>query len=402
MIKSEGIILSKIKWVKNQFKDSFLSDQLEYFSKQEIAKATKFHSSIPIYKPTPLHSLSGLSDVLGVKGIYVKDESQRFGLNAFKGLGGSYAIASYFAKEFSLDLESTSFTTLVDKAKAESKVTFATATDGNHGKGLAWAAQLFGQNSKVFMPKGSSEARLAAIKELGCDACITDLNYDDTVQMVADLAEENGWILVQDTAWEGYEEVPLSIMQGYLTIIGEAMEQLKGPITHVFLQAGVGSFAASMAASIYNMTSPNSPKIIVVEPDQADCLYQSALDPNGEPRRVFGDLSTIMAGLACGEPNPYAWEVLKQLAVGFFSCEDSISATGMRILGNPVDEDPKFISGESGAVGIGLLYELLSENGSLEAKEFLGLDRSSVVLIISTEGDTDPVHYRKVVWEAIH
>lgn len=397
-----GYEMRNIKWVDNQFKKlGSATQETQHFCEKEIKKAINLHSSIPEYKPTPLHSLSGLSDFLGVKGIYIKDESKRFGLNAFKGLGVSYAMASYFSRELSLDLNSTNFQMLVEHVKSSPKVTFATATDGNHGKGVAWAAGLFGQHAKVYMPKGSSLSRLNAVQQLGADACITDLNYDDTVQMVADLASDNNWDLIQDTAWEGYEMIPLYIMQGYTTIIAEIVEQLKdeslSEITHVFLQAGVGSFAASIAAAIYNVTAGSTPKIVIVEPSQADCLHQSALHPTGAPQRVYGDLFTMMAGLACGEPNPVGWKILKSISDYFFSCDDSISAEGMRVLGNPIGQDAKVISGESGAVPLGLLYELMSNNELEEVKNKLELDDSSNILVISTEGDTDPINYRKVV-----
>jgi diaminopropionate ammonia-lyase len=396
--------MGNIQWVENQFKKS-RSDikELHTFSEKEMKKAMNFHSSVPHYKDTPLYSLTGLSEFLGVKEIYVKDESQRFGLNAFKGLGVSYAMASYFASVLSIDLSSTNFDMLTKQVKSLSTSTFATATDGNHGKGVAWAAGLFGQNANVYMPKDSSEARLEAIQNLGANACITNLNYDDTVQMVDSLAQDNNWVLIQDTAWEGYVTIPMFIMQGYLTIIGEILEQFKDEsfkeITHVILQAGVGSFAGAMAAFIHNITSHSTPKIIIVEPSNAACLYQSAVHPTGAPQRVHGDLATIMAGLACGEPNPVGWEILKSVSDYFFYCDDSISAKGMRVLGNPIAQDPKIISGESGAVPLGLLYELMSDSESSELKTKLELDKSSKILVINTEGDTDPINYRKVVWD---
>lgn len=404
--KIGGHKMEKIKWTDNQFKKlGFSTRETEHFSERELKKAINFHSSMPEYKPTPLHNLSELSNSLGVKGIYVKDESKRFGLNAFKGLGVSYAMASYFAKELALDLDSTNYDSLNEQVKSLPKSTFATATDGNHGKGVAWAASLFGQQAKVYMPKGSSQSRLKAIQNYGADACIMDLNYDDTVQTVANLAEINDWTLIQDTAWEGYEEIPLYIMQGYTTIVSEITTQLKGvslnEITHVFLQAGVGSFAASIAAAIYNLTSGSSPKVVIVEPSKADCLYHSALHPTGTPQRVYGDLATMMAGLACGEPNPVGWEILKSISDYFFSCDDSISANGMRVLGNPICKDVKVISGESGSVPMGLVYELMSNDELDQVRYKLGLNDSSNILVINTEGDTDPINYRKVVWEGL-
>lgn len=394
--------MNNIKCVDNQFKETkAVTQELLNFSKDEVEKAYNFHSDIPGYKSTPLHSLPGLSDLLGVKGIYVKDESKRFGLNAFKGLGASYAMATYFSKKLSLDLDAINFTQLLDLVKKLPKSTFATVTAGNHGRGVAWAANLFEQESKVYLPKGSSTMRLNAIQELGADASITEMNYDDTVLHIASVAEENNWILIQDTAWEGYEELPLSLMQGYTTIVAEVLAHLNDQslreISHVILQAGVGSFAGAIAAAIYQASSGTAPKIIIVEPSEADCLYQSVQHTTGEPQRVYGNLSTMMAGLACGEPNPIGWEILKTIGDHFISCDDSISAKGMRVLSSPMHEDVKIISGESGAVPLGLLHELMTNNELTAMKNNLGLDDSSNVLIINTEGDTDPIHYKKIV-----
>lgn len=401
-ISRGGYYMKYIEWIDNPYKESNVATEaLHHFSEEEMNKAMNFHSDMPNYEATPLHRLTNLSDQLGVKGIYVKDESKRFGLNAFKGLGGSYAIASYFAKELSLDLRITRFQELVDQVASLPAVTFATVTAGNHGRGVAWAAYHFNQKAKVYMPKGSSPSRLEAIKKFGAEAYMSDVNYDDTVQQVAQLAAEQNWVLLQDTAWEGYEAIPLYIMQGYTTILAEIVEQLKeeslDSITHIFLQAGVGSFAASIAAAFYNLTSESSPKIVIVEPSKADCLYQSALHASGDPQRVYGKLDTMMAGLACGEPSPVAWDILKSISDCFISVDDTISAKGMQLLGHPRGEDAKVISGESGAVPLGVLYELLTNDQTSPLKEELGLDESSNILFISTEGDTDPDNYQKIV-----
>lgn len=398
--------MENIKWIHNPYKSlDGMEKGLDHFSESEMKKAITFHSSMPNYETTPLHRLDSLSEHLGVGSIYVKDESKRFGLNAFKGLGGSYAIASYFAKELSLDLKTTSFQALIESVSSLPKVTFSTVTAGNHGKGVAWAAQLFNQDAKVYMPKGSSESRLNAIKEFGAESYLSDVNYDDTVLQVAELAAENNWVLFQDTAWEGYETIPLYIIQGYMTIMAEIAEQLKtatlNNVTHIFLQAGVGSFAASIAAAFHHLTANanKSPKIIIVEPMEAECLYQSAKDASGDPQRVYGDLDTMMAGLACGEPNPVAWDILKSISDYFLSTDDTISAKGMQVLGKPLGGDAKVISGESGAVTLGALYEILANDQNGTLKEELGLDESSNILVISTEGDTDPENYQKVINE---
>lgn len=395
--------MSEILGIKNQFKNSKPAKELETFTKEKLGEVIKFHTTMPGYEKTPLNSLGNLSKYLGVDSIYVKDESYRFGLNAFKGLGVSYAVADYFAKKLSLNLSEIDFKTLLEKSKSLPPVIFATATDGNHGKGLAWAAQLFEQTAKVYMPKGASPARLEAIRSFGAEAYETDMNYDDTVKMVSDLAEEKGWVVIQDTGWEGYEEVPLAIMQGYTSMVSEITHQLGdinlADITHVFLQAGVGSFASSIATSIAVMTEGKTPTISIVEPREAHCLFQSAKDHSGKPKRVYGDLETIMAGLACGDPNPIAWNILKTLADYYYSCEDIISAKGMRVLGNPLGDDPRIIAGESGSVPLGFVYEIMSKDQYSDVKKELGLDENAKILVINTEGDTNPENYRKAVWE---
>lgn len=375
-----------------------------FMHREVVEKVRNFHKSFPEYEVTPLHSLDELSKRFGVSKIWVKDESYRFGLNAFKVLGGSYAVGKYLAERLNVDISELSFEKLRSKEVKEilGDITFVTATDGNHGRGIAWAANQLGQKSVVYMPKGSSEIRLYNIRNEGSDASITDLNYDDTVRLASQKAEENGWVLVQDTAWDGYEEIPAWIMQGYGTILDEAMEQIAEAgddrPTHIFLQAGVGSFAGSMLGYLVEKFGDERPITVIVEPDKADCLYKSITVGDGQPHSVTGALNTIMAGLACGEPSKSSWGILRDYAEVFVSCPDYVAARGMRILANPLGCDPHIISGESGAaVGVGLV-SLFAE----DIEKALKLNRDSKILIISTEGDTDPDHYRKVVWDGAY
>lgn len=335
--------------------------------------------------------------------IRVKDESKRFGLNAFKVMGGIYAIGKYLADRLGRDIGSLSFEELQSPQVKEQlgELTFISATDGNHGRGVAWAARELGQKSVIYMPKGSSLQRLQAIRNEGAHADITEVNYDATVRMCAELAEENGWIMVQDTAWDGYDEIPLWIMQGYGALAQEMIEELEEPPTHLFLQAGVGSFPAAIAAYFQQHYKDNAPKIIVVEPELADCFYRSFASTDGTMEIVTGDMNTIMAGLACGEPNPRAYRILRQYAHASFSCHDSIAALGMRVLGNPLGDDVKIVSGESGAAPIGLVFHLLS-GGNKDACRDIQLDADSRILVISTEGDTDRQHYLDVVWKGLY
>lgn len=375
----------------------------ELFSKEEIKKIVDFQQTHPLYTETPLRSLTNLAHHLNVDGIYVKDESYRFGLNAFKVLGGIYAMGKYIANRLGVDINDLSFEQLQSEQVKEQlgEITFISATDGNHGRGVAWAARELGQKSVIYLPKGSSLERVEAIRNEGAFADVTEVNYDETVRMCAKLAAENGWVVVQDTAWDGYEEIPQWIMQGYATLAVEIIEEIerKGikPPTHLFLQAGVGSFAAGIAAYFTEYYGKNAPKIIIVEPEIADCYYQSFSSKSGKMESVGGDLNTIMAGLACGEPSTQAYRILRECASAAFSCKDAVAALGMRVLGNPLSDDAKIISGESGAVPLGLLFHLINDNQT-EACATIGLTRDSRILIISTEGDTDKQHYLDVVW----
>lgn len=395
----------KIKWATNGMLDKKEKFSTDFLSQPEITKAKEFHESFPEYDVTPLRKLGKLANHLGVAGVYVKDESYRFGLNAFKVLGGSFAMAKYLAKRLGKDISELNYETLIsDKTRQElGEITFATTTDGNHGRGVAWTANRLKQKSVVYMPKGSSITRLNNIKAEGAEAYITDMNYDDAVRLTDENAKKHGWVVVQDTAWEGYEEIPAWIMQGYGTMAAEALAQLKAmevqKPTHIFIQAGVGSLAGAVQGYFAAVFGEDRPKTIIVESDQADCLYQSAVANDGKPHIVTGDLNTIMAGLACGEPNTIGWNVLRDYSDMFVSCPDWVAARGMRILGSPVKEDCQVISGESGAVTAGLLATIMTNENMKELKNKLGLDENSVVLLFSTEGDTDPDKYRSIVWD---
>lgn len=372
------------------------------FTVSNAETVRNYHSTFPDYCPTPLAKLDELASILGIAGMYVKDESYRFGLNAFKGLGGSFCLGRYIAGRLGKDVKDISFAEITSEETRNKlgQITFITATDGNHGRGIAWTAHILGQKAVVYMPKGTVPERLENIRGLGAEAEITDMNYDDTVAFAAGQAEKNGWILVQDTAFEGYEEIPVWIMQGYMTMALEAVEQLgeKKP-THIFLQAGVGSMAGALAAFFADYYGVHKPVITIVEPNQADCIYQTALADDGKLHAVTGDLSTIMAGLACGVPCTVAWNELDRYAENFASVPDWVAAKGMRVLGNPAGNDAKVISGESGASTAGFICEIMQNRSLSEMRKTIGLDGNSVVLCISTEGDTDRENYRRIVWD---
>ena len=393
-----------IKWVLNRMPASD-DRHLEVMSTQNVAKAQAFHRSFPQYNPTPLARLDGMAARLGLGSLCVKDESYRFGLNAFKVLGGSFAMGRYIAQELGRDVSEMTYGYLTSEKLREEfgQATFFTATDGNHGRGVAWAANRLGQKAVVHMPKGSAKSRFDNIAREGAQVTIEEVNYDDCVRMAAaEAAQTEHGVVVQDTAWEGYEEIPAWIMQGYGTMAGEAAEQLRqqeiGRPTHVFVQAGVGSLAGAVVGYFANRFPTDPPKFIIMEAQIADCLYQGAKAGDGAPRMVGGDLQTIMAGLACGEPNTISWDILRNHAAAFLSCPDWVSAKGMRMLAAPVKGDPAVCSGESGAVGMGVISAIMEDEGYKELREALGLGRDSRVLMFSTEGDTDPDKYREIVW----
>lgn len=377
---------------------------LDHLNQEVAEKVRRFHQSFPVYKPTPLRDLKALSAQLGVNKIYVKDESFRFGLNAFKVLGGSYAIGRYMATKLQMDIDDLPYEKMISEEMRQKlgPMTFISATDGNHGRGVAWTVNQLKQESVIHMPKGSAIERLENIKAEGARADITDLNYDDAVRLSSKEADGNGWVLVQDTSWDGYEDIPTAIMQGYMTTALEAYEQLDEKPTHIFLQAGVGSFATAITAFFASVYKEACPIITIVEPNEAACIYKTMLANDGGIHNVTGDMNTIMAGLACGEPVTVGIEILRNYAQNFISCPDYAAAQGMRVLGAPLGDDAKIISGESGAAGFGLFYEAMTDPKLGDLREKLKITSDSKLLFFSTEGDTDQENYRKIVWDGAY
>ncbi|MEW4412020.1 diaminopropionate ammonia-lyase [Clostridium sp. AN503] len=377
---------------------------LDFLGLESAKEVHHFHASFPVYKETPLAELKETAKDMGLADIYVKDESYRFGLNAFKVLGGSYAIGNYLAKRLGKNISEMPYEKLVseDVKKELGEITFVTATDGNHGRGVAWTARQLQQKAVVYMPKGSAAERLNNILAEGADASITELNYDEAVRLANSQAEEKGWVMVQDTAWDGYEDIPTWIMQGYGTMAYEAYTQLPEKPTHIFLQAGVGSMAGAVAGFFSAVYGEDRPIITVVEPNKADCVFRTAEAADGKLHFVTGDMDTIMAGLACGEPCSIGWNVLRDYADNFISCPDYAAAQGMRILGNPAAGDNKVVSGESGAAAFGCVAEIMRNPELAELKVKLKLDENSRVLFFSTEGDTDKENYKAIVWDGLY
>ena len=395
--------MSRVEIIRNECPASDCAAALDLMRPAEMEKVSAFHKSFPQYAQTPLVKLDALAAKLGVRGVYVKDESHRFNLNAFKVLGGSYAIARYIAKLIGAGISEMTYERLTSKELREQigQITFFTATDGNHGRGVAWAANKLGQKAVVYMPAGSSHIRLANIRAEGAEASIIDGNYDDAVRLAAaESAKVPKSVVVQDTAWEGYEEIPGWIMQGYGTMAAETERQLAeyaAAPTHIFVQAGVGSLAGAVQGFYTAAYGGKCPSVTIVEPHAANCLFQSA--KARDYRVVGGEMRTVMAGLACGEPNTTSWQILKNHSSFFASCPDWVAAKGMRILASPLRGDAQVVSGESGAVGLGLLACLTADSAYSGLRDMLGLGADSVVLLFSTEGDTDPQKYRDIVWD---
>ena len=386
-----------IQLIKNPHKTGEIPAE---FSKEASRSIRAFHESLDCYEPTPLVELSALAKELGVKSVYVKDESKRFGLKAFKGLGGSYVVFRVVCRELGLDPDKTTMEDLKSEKYRDkvSEMVFITATDGNHGKGISWASGLLGCKSYVYMPKGSVEARAQAIRDAGlAEVTITDMGYDDTVRYASSIAEKNGWFLVQDTSWPGYDTIPMWITKGYTTMVYEALEQIKDAPTHVFLQAGVGSMAGCVLACMRATYGMESPIVSIVEPTECACIFESARVNDGMPHKATGTEKTIMAGLNCAEPCEIVWPILRDQADFYFACPDSVTEKGMRLLANPIGDDEAVVSGESGAVTSGLMSNLIELKELENMKSKLCFNRDSVILLFNTEGDTDPEGYRKTI-----
>jgi diaminopropionate ammonia-lyase len=348
------------------------------------SNSVSFHKTIPLYKPTPLTTLPALAKHFGVQNILVKDESYRFGLNAFKGLGASFAINEILKKNPRIR-------------------TFCTATDGNHGRSVAWSSKRLKKHSVVYVPKNTSEARIDAIKKEGANVLKVNGNYDETCAHAKKVCDDESWQLMQDTAWEGYEEVPAYIMAGYLTHfieLEESLHSLPNPkIDVVFLQAGVGSWAASAIWYYLNRYGADRPKLVIVEPTASNGILTSF--KKGYRSEPTGNLNTIMAGLNCGVPSTTAWEIIQNGVDASIAVSDSYAKDAMKILYNPTFGDQQIIAGESGVGGFAGFMALMLDKEYKNVKDSLGIKEDSNILFFSTEGATDPNSFSEIVGENI-
>lgn len=358
----------------------------------------RFLAHCPAYSPTPLLRLDAAAQELGVRAVLVKDEALRLGLQSFKALGGVYAILEVVAREASRRLSRpvAPADLLTPEIRAVAgTMTFACASDGNHGRSVAAGARLVGARSVVYLHGGVSDARAHRIAELGATVMRTDGNYDRSVEEAQEAARRNAWILVADTGESLADEIPGLIMRGYTAIADEVLDQIEAfgfDITHLFVQAGVGGLAAAMIGHLSARLGARAPRMIVVEPELACCLLESCR--RGEETEIPQRESTIFAMLECNRPSPHAWQVLDAAADFFMSVPDSMAAPAMRKLAQASGGDPRIVSGESGAAGFA---GLLCASADPAAREVLGLSADSVVLVINTEGQTDPGRYRELV-----
>ncbi|GHH02454.1 diaminopropionate ammonia-lyase [Pseudodonghicola xiamenensis] len=351
----------------------------------------------PDYAPTPLHALPALAREAGIAALHFKDEGGRFGLGSFKALGGAYAVLRLLTREIAArkDIAEPSVADILSGVHADviSTITVCCATDGNHGRSVAWGAQTFGCNCVIFIHATVSEGRKAAIAAFGAEVRRCAGNYDESVREADETARREGWFVVSDTSYPGYDTIPKDVMQGYELTAAEAAEQIDTPPTHLFLQTGVGGAAAAIAAQFYRRYGPeNAPRVILADPENSACWVETIRA--GHPVAINGDLDTLMAGLACGEVSLLAWDVLQPMACAVASVSDDDAVAMMQRLADPLPGDPAIVAGESAVAG---LAAFLSIAANPHAAARIGLGPDSRVLCFGTEGDTDPELYEKLV-----
>lgn len=358
-------------------------------------KAAFFLSHRENHKITPLHALPALAAELGLGAIFMKDEGHRLGLGSFKALGGSYAVINlvleHAARQLGRAVEIHELHSKDVRAVAAA-MTFACATDGNHGRSVAQGAQYVGARSVIFVHSGVSDSRIAAIARYGAMMQRVSGTYDDSVAEATRVATEQGWTIVSDTSWPGYERIPGLVMQGYTVMVREALQQMPQPPTHVFIQAGVGGIAAAVAGHFETLFGDKRPIFIVVDPARAACIFETARV--GKVVKITYGEPTVMAMLECYEPSLTAWRVLSRAADAFMTVEDEHAISIMNRLARPAGQDPAIVSGESGGAGLaGAIHAATSP----ELRSALKLDASSRIFVINTEGATDPARYQELV-----
>lgn len=369
-----------------------------------ITRAVNEIKQWPAYAPTPLRHFTGLARQLGIEAVFYKDESTRFGLGSFKALGGAYAVLCLLQQALTnITRREVSFAEIRSGQLADitQKITVATATDGNHGRSVAWGAQLFGCACVIYIHAKVSEGRKTAMEHFGATVTRVDGNYDASVHQAASDAAQNGWFIVSDTSYEGYTELPKHVAAGYTVFMDEAIESMPAgadghpPMTHVLVQGGVGGLASAVCGYLWQKYGQNRPRFVIVEPKRADCLYQSAL--NGQPTVVNITEETVMAGLSCGEVSYLGWKIIEPSVDDFLTIDDELVGPTMHLLAAGIEGAEPVVAGESAVAGLAALIAA-GDNPTLAKK--LGLDSHSRVLLIGTEGATDPEIYQQIVGRA--
>lgn len=364
-------------------------------TQQDFDTAVAEITAWPAYAATPLVMLSALAAEIGIAQIAYKHEGPRFDLGSFKALGGAYAALRVLQRQLTQQLgHDVGLADIRDGKYADAcaKITLSSATDGNHGRSLAWGCQRFGAPCRIYIHAEVSAARAAAMRDLGAEVVRISGDYDASVALAREEADKNGWFVVSDTSWDGYTDPPRDVMAGYGVMTREAIQALETPPTHVFLQGGVGGLAASVAACLRQHWGTDAPRVVIVEPELAACLIESSR--KGRATTVAIKEETIMAGLSCGEPSPMAWEILAEEATDFLTIPDAIIAPTVRLLARPLGDDPVVEAGESAVAGLAALIAA-RQDAALSAK--LGLDAKSRVLLIGSEGVTDPEIFASIM-----
>ena len=347
------------------------------------------------YQPTPLYPLNDIAAEIKVDAIYYKDEGPRFGLSSFKALGGAYAAIRVLQREIETRRGTAVSTEDIRNGKLKedcAAITLVSATDGNHGRSLAWGCQRYGAPCRIYIHAEVSEERAAIMRGFGAEVIRISGDYDESVRLAKDEADKNGWFVVSDTSWPGYSAPPRDVMAGYGVMVSEINYALDEAPTHVFLQGGVGGLAAGVAAALRYYWGDLSPRVVVVEPEYAACLYLSA--QRGKAVTFDIETETIMAGLSCGEPSEMAWTVLQEEATDYLTIPDSLVPPMMRMLACPSGDDAPIQAGESAVAG---LCALIAARGETKLSDKLGLDSRSRILIIGSEGITDAQIYTKIM-----
>ena len=373
-------------------------DDIAHFDVAAARRTEELLRSCPVHAPTRLHELPALAAQLGLGRVFIKDESTRLRLGSFKALGGAYAVLRLFLEEAARQLEHSVEPGQIGDPEVRaiaSRFTVACATDGNHGRSVAAGARFLGARAVIYMHEGVSEARVDAVRQLGAKVRRIPGVYDDAVEAAAREAGANGWTVVSDTSWPGYERIPKIVAQGYTVMVQEALRDLPAPLSHVFIQAGVGGLASGVAAHLALVYGASRPSVTIVEPLRAACLYAS--HESGHPVRIPVREPTLMAMLECHSPSLVAWRVLSRMADAFMTVDEEDAVRAMRRLAEPCGSDPAIVAGESGGAG---LAGLTVAAGDPEMRAQLKLTHDSSVLLFNTEGATDPQAYRRIVGRA--